>query len=501
MNNPIQHFIGGQLDQGFGTRTGDVLNPSTGATNGVCHYADAATLDKAVVLAQAAAKKWGAASHARRLNVIFKFRELLLANTDRLAIAIGLEHGKTLEDARGEIGRGLEAVEFATNAPHASKGEYSRNVGGGIDVFSTTFPLGVVGCIAPFNFPVMVPLVMATMAVAVGNAVILKPSERVPTSAMILSELWSEAGLPAGVWSVVHGDREVVDAMLVHHGIAAISFVGSTLVGEHIHKVGSAHGKRVGAFTGGKNHMVVMPDADLEAAANAFVAAAYGSASQRCMAVSLLLPVGDETAERLNELIIPKIKALKVGAYDDPKADFGALITAQSKQNVLKAIDDCLAAGGELLVDGRNLVVPGFEEGFYVGPTLFDRVTTDMTLYKEEIFGPARGIVRVKSLDEAIAVTNSHEFGNGAVIFTRSGLSAQRYITEVEAGMVGVNVAVPVPVGYHNFGGLRRSKFGESHLFGPDAVRFYTKIKTVSQRWPDVDLQPQSVSLAFPSNG
>ena len=497
MTQLIGHFIAGQPEAGTGRRTGPVFNPSTGEEIARCDYADRATLDRAVDVATQAGKRWGRASHAARQAVIFKLRELMIANLDLLAEVIGREHGKTIADAKGELGRAIEGIEFAVNAPHVTKGEFATNVGGDIDVFSMRTPIGVVGAITPFNFPIMVPAVMMTMAISVGNAVVWKPSEKVPTAALEFARLWKEAGLPDGVFNVVQGDKEMVDAILEHPGIAGVSFVGSTAVGEYVYQKGTSHNKRVAAFTGGKNHMVVMPDADLDAAASAFVAAGFGSASQRCMAVSLLLPVGQATADRLRELVIEKTKALKVGPYNDPQADFGAVVSAQSKQAVLQAIENCIKDGGELLLDGRSLQVPGHANGYYVGPTLFDRVTTDMQMYKEEIFGPVRAIMRPMTLDEAIAITNAHDFGNGSVIYTRDGKSAHRFMTEVESGMIGVNVSVPLPAAYFNFGGLRRSKFGEGHLYGPDAARFYTKIKTISQRWPDADQQAAPVSLAF----
>lgn len=497
MTQLIGHFIAGQPEAGTGRRTGPVFNPSTGQEIARCDYADRATLDRAVAVATQAGKRWGHASHAARQAVIFKLRELMIANLDLLAEVIGREHGKTIADAKGELGRAIEGIEFAVNAPHVTKGEFATNVGGDIDVFSMRTPIGVVGAITPFNFPIMVPAVMMTMAISVGNAVVWKPSEKVPTAALEFARLWKEAGLPDGVFNVVQGDKEMVDGILEHPGIAGVSFVGSTAVGEYVYQKGTSHNKRVAAFTGGKNHMVVMPDADLDAAASAFVAAGFGSASQRCMAVSLLLPVGQATADRLRELVIEKTKALKVGPYNDPQADFGAVVSAQSKQAVLQAIENCIKDGGELLLDGRGLQVPGHANGYYVGPTLFDRVTTDMQMYKEEIFGPVRAIMRPMTLDEAIAITNAHDFGNGSVIYTRDGKSAHRFMTEVESGMIGVNVSVPLPAAYFNFGGLRRSKFGEGHLYGPDAARFYTKIKTISQRWPDADQEAAPVSLAF----
>lgn len=496
----MSHLIAGEAYQGRDDRSGVVLNPSDGSVLYDCAYAGKATLDHAVDVAFTAGRGWGKASQARRLEVIFRMRQLVVDNIDALARLVGHESGKTIADATGEIGRALEALEFATNAAQVTKGEYSRNVGGGIDTFSIRQPVGIVGCIAPFNFPVMVPLMMSAMAIACGNAVILKPSERVPGAAALLGALWREAGLPDGVWNSVNGDREVVDAMLRHPRIAAISFVGSTHVGEYIYRQGSAHDKRVAAYTGGKNHMIVMPDADLGSAASAFVSAGYGSSSQRCMAVSLLLAVGEGTAERLRGLIVPKIAALHVGAYDDPRADFGALISADAKRVVEQAIDDGVAAGAELVIDGRGLIVPGLERGFYTGPTLLDHVTTDMDFWKQEIFGPARGIMRFADLDAALEAVNAHDYGNGAVIFTRSGHSAHRFMEEAEAGMIGVNVPVPVPAGHHNFGGLRRSKFGDAHMFGPDAARFYTKMKTVSQRWPEPEAVESGFSLAFPSN-
>lgn len=496
----VEHYIGGRTVAGKNDSYGDIFNPSTGEIRGKCAYATAETLDHTVQVAAKAGKSWAATSHARRTQVIYNLRELILANIEEIAVLVGIEHGKTIDDAKGEIGRAIEAVEFATNSPHMNKGEYLQNVGGGIDTYSVLQPLGVVGCIAPFNFPFMVPVFMATMAIACGNAVILKPSEKVPSASMRLSELWKEAGLPDGVWNVVNGDREVVNAMLSHSGISAISFVGSTPIGEHVYQQGCAHGKRVAAFTGGKNHMVVMPDADMEQAAVSFLSSAYGSASQRCMAISLLVTVGEGTAERLLEKIKPKIEALKVGRYDDPKADFGPLVSAQAKATVEAAIERALADGAQMVVDGRGLEIAGNEAGYYCGATLLDHVTTDMEFYKEEVFGPARGILRVPDLNTAIEVTNSHEFGNGAVIFTRDGHTANRFFDEVLAGMIGINVPVPVPTGCFNFGGLRRSKFGEGHLFGPDAVRFFTHIKTMSQRWPAPAEHLRDESFAFPEN-
>ena len=497
MQNIIGHYILGQHITDT-VKSGPIFNPSTGEEIARCAYADVTVIDQAVQAATSiSAKKWAKASHATRLQVLFKLRELMIAKTDELAEIIGREHGKTIPDAKGEIGRAIEGIEFACNAPHVTKGEYARNVAGDIDVFSIRVPVGVVGCITPFNFPIMIPAVMMAMAVSVGNSIVWKPSEKVPSAALFFANLWKEAGLPDGIFNIVQGDKAAVDAILEHPEIAAVSFVGSTVIGEYVYQKGTAHNKRVASFTGGKNHMVVMPDADLEAAANAFVSAGFGSASQRCMAVSLLVPVGEETANQLLALIIEKTKALKVGAYNDPTADFGAVISAQSQQSVLKAIDQCIADGAKLVLDGRNFEHPEYKNGYYIGPTLFDHISTDMDFYKQEVFGPARGILRVNTLDEAIAVTNSHEFGNGSVIFTRDGKTVHRFFNEVESGMIGVNVPVPLPVSYFNFGGLRRSKFGESHLYGPDAARFYTKLKTISQKWPEPEEGNQGISLAF----
>lgn len=494
------HFIGGAFDSGLGTRTGPVYNPATGEVAYQLHYADRATLDRVCEIAGKAGRDWGNQSHARRIQVIFKMRELVIRDTEILAELIGKENGKTLDDAKGEIGRGLEALEFAAAEPHVTKGEFTRNVGGNIDMFSFRQPVGIVACISPFNFPVMVPLAMTAMAVATGNAVILKPSERVPGAAAHLSKLWTEAGLPDGVWSLVNGDKEIVDAILEHPAIGAISFVGSTRVGEYIYQEGTSHNKRVAAYTGGKNHMIVMPDADLDQAASAFVSAGYGSASQRCMAISVAVVVGEDTASKLREKVVALIGGLRVGAWDTEGADFGPVVTAGAQKSVNDAIARAVDEGGELVVDGRDLKIEGYEGGYFCGPSLVDNVTQDMQLWQEEIFGPVRAFMRAKDLGEALDIVNAHEYGNGAAIFTRSGYASQRFANEVEAGMIGVNVPIPIPVGYHNFGGLRRSKFGDAHMFGPDAARFYTKMKTVSHRWPEPESVDEGLSMSFPSN-
>ncbi len=409
------------------------------------------------------------------------------------------ESGKTIEDAKGEITRGIESVDLAINAPHLLKGEYSVNVGGNINAYSAKVPLGVVAAISPFNFPVMVPLAITSMAVAVGNSVILKPSERVPCSALFLSELWKEAGLPDGVWTVINGDKDTVNELLTNPTIEAISFVGSTPVADYIYATGSKHGKRVTALGGGKNNMIVMPDADLEQAANAFLGAAYGAASQRCMAISTIIPVGEETANHLVKILANKIAKLKVGPSTDKEVDFGPVITQQSKDAIIGYIDRSLEEGATLVCDGRNPDIAQNSNGFYLGPTLLDNVKPGMEIYEQEVFGPARNVVRVETLEEAIQLINEHELGNGVTIFTNNGAVARKFTTEIEVGMVGVNVPIPIPVGYHNFGGWKRSKFGEGHMFGPDQVRFFTKAKTISEKWFEED-STSSTTFAFPSN-
>lgn len=496
----LTHFIGGEMVDGKSGRFGDVYNPSTGEVIAQVPLATKEEVVETIQKAQDAFPAWRKTSVARRVEVIQRFRALLVEETDRLAELIGRESGKTIADAKGEISRGIESVDFAMNAPHMLKGEYSVNVGGNINSFSVKQPLGVVTAIAPFNFPVMVPLAMTSMAVACGNSVILKPSERVPHSALLISELWQKAGLPAGVWSVVNGDKEAVDELLSNPLVTAISFVGSTKVAEYIYHEGSRHNKRVAAFGGGKNHMIIMPDADVDQAVTAFLGAAFGAASQRCMAISAAIPVGEKTAELFTEKLKERVAELKVGPYHDEQVDFGPVITQQSKDLVVKYIEESLEEGAQLAFDGRNPEICQTDKGFFLGPTLLDHVTTDMKIYKEEVFGPARIVVRVSSLDEAIEMINNHELGNGVTIFTNNGAAARKFTEEIEVGMVGVNVPIPIPVGYHNFGGWKASKFGEGHMFGPDTVRFFTKSKTVSERWPDADTIGQKTDFSFPSN-
>ena len=495
----LNHFIGGVMTPGKSERFGNVYAPSTGELIGLCPLATTEEVNEAVEVAHTAFEKWKRISVGKRVEVLYRFRSLLVEETNRLAEIIGLESGKTISDAKGEVVRGIESVDLAINAPHLLKGEYSVNVGGNINSFSLKQPLGVVAAISPFNFPAMVPLAMTSMAVAVGNAVILKPSEKVPNAALFISELWKKAGLPDGVWTVINGDKEAVDAILRNPKIHAISFVGSTPVAEYVYHEGTKNNKRVAAFGGGKNHMVIMPDADLDQAVTAFLGAAYGSASQRCMAISAAMPVGEKTAEAFVAKLKARVEELKVGAYDDENADFGAVITQQSKDTVIKYINESLEEGAVLTVDGRNPELNAPDKGFYLGPTLLDHVTPDMKVYRDEVFGPARIVVRVNTLDEAIKLINNHEFGNGVTIFTESGPASRKFVEEIEVGMVGVNVPIPIPVGYHNFGGWKRSKFGEGHMFGPDAARFFTKSKTVSERWPEAK-EENKTEFSFPSN-
>ncbi|MFF2288676.1 CoA-acylating methylmalonate-semialdehyde dehydrogenase [Peribacillus butanolivorans] len=496
----LTHFIGGEMKAGKSERFGNVYSPSTGEVINLCPYASVEDVNETVDVAHAAFTAWKNTSVGKRVEVIHRFRSLLVEETERLANIIGLENGKTIDDAKGEISRGIESVDFAINAPHMLKGEYSVNVGGNINAFSMKQPLGVVAAISPFNFPAMVPLAMTTMAVACGNAVILKPSERVPNAALFISELWKKAGLPDGIWSVINGDKEAVDAILKNQKVHAISFVGSTRVAEYIYHEGCRNNKRVAAFGGGKNHMIIMPDADLDQAVNAFLGAAYGSASQRCMAISAAMPIGEKTAEAFVAKLKTRVEELKVGAYNDENADFGAVITQESKDTIIKYIDESLEEGAELCVDGRNPEICETNKGFYLGATLLDHVTPEMKIYRDEVFGPARIVVRVNNLDEAIALVNNHEFGNGVTIFTESGAAARKFSEQIEVGMVGVNVPIPIPVGYHNFGGWKRSKFGEGHMFGPDTVRFFTKTKTVSERWPESKEIENKTDFSFPSN-
>ncbi len=495
----VNHLIHGELTAGTG-RSADVFNPSTGAATKKVALADRATMQLAIDSAKSAYPAWRNTPPAKRAQVMFRFKQLLEQHEATISKLISEEHGKTLEDAAGELKRGIENVEFACAAPEILKGEYSRNVGPNIDAWSDLQPIGVVAGITPFNFPAMVPLWMYPLAIVCGNCFILKPSERDPSSTLYIAQLLIEAGLPKGVLNVVHGDKEAVDALIEAPEVKALSFVGSTPIAEYIYSEGTKRGKRVQALGGAKNHAVLMPDADLDNAVSALMGAAYGSCGERCMAISVAVCVGDQIADALVEKIVPQIKALKIGAGTSCGLDMGPLVTGAARDKVKGYIDAGVAQGASLVVDGRDLVVAGNENGFFVGGTLFDKVTPEMTIYTDEIFGPVLCIVRVGSLEAAMQLINDHEYGNGTCIFTRDGDAARLFCDEIEVGMVGVNVPLPVPVAYHSFGGWKRSLFGDLHAYGPDGVRFYTRKKAITQRWPQ-RASHEAAQFAFPSNG
>lgn len=485
MVQTLQHLIGGQLVEGHSGRFGDVFNPATGEPTARVPLASADEVNRAVATAAAAFGSWRDTPPLQRARVLFRFKTLLDQHLEELAELVSAEHGKVLSDARGSVIRGIEVVEFACGAPHLLKGEFSENVGTQVDSHSIRQPLGVCVGITPFNFPAMVPMWMFPLAIVCGNSFILKSSEKVPSTALRLAELLTEAGLPNGVMNVLNGDRETVDALLTHPGVAAVSFVGSTPVAEHIYQTASSHGKRVQALGGAKNHMVVMPDADLDQAADALMGAAYGSAGERCMAISVAVVVGDTTADALIERLVPRLKKLKIGPGSDPEAEMGPLVTREHRERVQGYVDLGVAEGAELLVDGRNSTIPGHENGYFLGGCLFDRVTPEMRIYREEIFGPVLCIVRVADFQAAIRLVNEHELGNGTAIFTRDGDSARTYASQVQVGMVGINVPIPVPMAFHSFGGWKRSLFGDIHVHGMEGVRFYTRLKTITTRWPE----------------
>ena len=484
MTATIAHFINGKAVFGNSSRSAEVYNPATGAVTGRVALADKGDVEAAIASAQAAFPAWSATTPLARARVMFKFKQLLEDHADEIALAITHEHGKVFSDAKGELTRGLEVVEFACGIPHLVKGEHSMNVGTGVDSYSEYAPLGVVAGITPFNFPCMVPMWMFPIAIACGNTFILKPSERDPTPTLILARLLKEAGLPDGVFNVVHGDKLAVDVLLDDLRVQAISFVGSTPIAEYIYSRGSAAGKRVQALGGAKNHMVIMPDADMDQAANALLGAGYGSAGERCMAISVAVCVGDAAAEALIAKLKPMVASLRVGPGDKDNPDMGPLVTCQHRDKVKGYIDTGESEGAELLVDGRGLKVAGHEDGFYLGGTLFDRVTPEMTIYKEEIFGPVLCIVRVPDFNTACRLINDHEYGNGTAIFTRDGDAARQFSHSIQVGMVGINVPIPVPMAFHSFGGWKRSLFGPLHMHGTDGVRFYTRLKTITARWP-----------------
>lgn len=493
----VSHFIDGQLQQGSSTARADIYNPAYGTVQGQLVLGSADDLALAVSAAQHAFAGWSETPALARARILQNYLQLLQQHSEELAGIISREHGKTLADARGEVARGIEVVEYATGVPQLLKGEYSEQVARGIDAWSMRQALGVVAGITPFNFPAMVPMWMFPMALACGNCFILKPSERDPSAAIFLAQLLQQAGLPKGVFNVVQGDKTVVDAILDHPGIQAVSFVGSTPIAQQIYQRGSAQGKRVQALGGAKNHMVVMPDADLTMAVDALIGAAYGSAGERCMAISIAVAVG-EVADTLVAQLAQRVRQLKVSHGLDEQAEMGPVITAAAKQRIEQLIAEGVAAGAELVVDGRGLQVAGCEQGFFCGASLFDRVTPAMSIYQQEIFGPVLGVVRVDNLEQAIALINAHEYGNGVAVFTRDGAVAREFTREIQVGMVGVNVPLPVPMAFHSFGGWKRSLFGDHHIYGPEGIRFYTRVKAVMQRWPEPKQVSKGADFAFP---
>lgn len=484
MTKQLTHYVGGTHCEGSSGRFADVYNPSTGQVQAQVPLASADEVREVIANAAEAQVKWAATNPQKRARILHRFVDLVNQNADELAEMLSLEHGKTVADAHGDIQRGLDVVEFATAAPHLLKGEYSDSVGTGIDVYSMRQPLGVVAGITPFNFPAMIPLWKCGPAIAAGNAFVLKPSERDPSVPLRLAELWTEAGLPDGIFNVVNGDKEAVDTLLDDPRIKAVGFVGSTPIAQSIYEHAARTGKRAQCFGGAKNHLIIMPDADLDQAADALLGAAFGSAGERCMAISVAVPVGQQTADALVEKLVERTKTLKVGHALDPEADFGPVVAASALERIEGYIAAGEKEGAKLLVDGRGVKVEGHEGGYYVGATLFDEVTTDMSIYREEIFGPVLSVVRVDDFEEALALPSNHEFGNGVAIYTRDGDTAREFARRVDVGMVGVNVPIPVPIAYYTFGGWKASGFGDLNQHGPDAFRFYTKTKTVTSRWP-----------------
>ena len=484
MPRDIPHFIGGKRVQGQGSRATPVFNPATGEETGRVALATADEVAQAVEAAKAAFPGWARTTPLRRARVLNRFLRLLDEQGDQIADVIVAEHGKVFSDAQGEIARGVEVVEFATGAPHLLKGEITENVGTRVDSHSLRQPLGVVAGITPFNFPAMVPMWMFPVALACGNCFILKPSERDPSASLILADMLKEAGLPDGVFSVLQGDKEAVDGLLHHPDVQAVSFVGSTPIARYIYETAARTGKRAQALGGAKNHMIVMPDADLDLAVDALMGAAYGAAGERCMAISVAVPVGDEVADALISRLEPRVRGLKIGPGNDPEAEMGPLVTAQHRDKVKNYIDIGEREGARLVIDGRGLSLQGYENGFFLGGTLFDRVTPEMTIYKEEIFGPVLSVVRADGYEQAAQMINAHEFGNGTAIFTRDGDAAREFAHQIQVGMVGINVPIPVPMAFHSFGGWKASLFGDHHMHGPEGVRFYTRLKTITSRWP-----------------
>jgi len=480
----IQNAIGGKLVTSVSTRTQPVFNPATGEAIATLPLSTNDEINDAVAAAKKALPGWANTTPMKRARVMFKFKELLEKHADELASLISLEHGKVHDDALGELARGIDCVDFACGIPHLLKGEFSRNVGPSIDSYSDRQPLGVVAGITPFNFPAMVPMWMYPLAIACGNTFILKPSERDPSAPMFAFKLLMEAGLPDGVMNVIHGDKEAVDAILDHPDIKAVSFVGSTPIAEYVYRRGTQAGKRMQALGGAKNHMIVMPDADMDQAADALMGAGFGSAGERCMAISVAVPVGDKTADALIAKLKPRVEALKIGPATDKDAQMGPIVSKAQRDKIVGYIDAGVEAGAELVVDGRGFSLQGYENGFFVGGTLFDHVKPDMKIYREEIFGPVLSVVRAGSYQDAVDLIHGHEYANGTAIFTRDGDAAREFADKIEVGMVGINVPIPVPVAYHSFGGWKRSLFGDHSIYGPEGVHFYTRLKTVTTRWP-----------------
>ncbi|MCO5091802.1 CoA-acylating methylmalonate-semialdehyde dehydrogenase [Bosea sp. (in: a-proteobacteria)] len=480
----VGHFIGGKQVAGTSGRTADIYQPMDGSVIGKVALASPAELDAAVRDAAEAQPKWAAVNPQRRARVLMRFLDLIAQNNDALADLLAREHGKTIPDAKGDIQRGVEVLEYSLGIPGLMKGEFTDGAGPGIDIYSMRQPLGVVAGITPFNFPAMIPLWKLGPAIACGNAFILKPSERDPGVPMRLAELFVEAGGHPGILNVVNGDKEAVDAILDHPEIKAVGFVGSTPIAEYIYARGCAAGKRVQCFGGAKNHMIIMPDADMDQTVDALIGAGYGSAGERCMAISVAVPVGKATADELVRRLIPRVESLKIGPSTDASADYGPVVTRAAMEKIKAYVDIGVKEGAKLLVDGRDFRMQGYENGFYVGGCLFDNVTKDMRIYKEEIFGPVLSVLRAESYDEALKLTNDHEYGNGTAIFTRDGDAARDFASKVQVGMVGINLPIPVPLAYYTFGGWKRSAFGDLNQHGPDSIRFYTKTKTVTARWP-----------------
>jgi malonate-semialdehyde dehydrogenase (acetylating)/methylmalonate-semialdehyde dehydrogenase len=494
----IGHFLNGTTVEGASGRYGDIFNPATGEVQAKVAFASRAEMRKAVEHAQKAFGEWSAVNPQRRARVMFNFKALVEKNMDALALMLSNEHGKVLADARGDIQRGLEVIEFACGIPHLMKGEYTEGAGPSIDIYSMRQPLGVVAGITPFNFPAMIPMWMFGVAIACGNTFICKPSEKDPSVPMRLGELMMEAGAPAGVLQIVNGDKEAVDAILENPDIQAVSFVGSSAIAHYVYSHGTANGKRVQAMGGAKNHAIIMPDADLDQVTNELIGAGYGSAGERCMAISVAVPVGEKMADALIGKLKPRVESLRVGIPTDPDADYGPLVTAAHREKVMAYIDQGVAEGAELVVDGRGFQMQGYEKGFYLGGSLFDRVKPEMKTYQEEIFGPVLQIARAQDFNEALSLPSNHQYGNGVAIFTRDGDAAREFASKVKIGMVGINVPIPVPLAYHTFGGWKRSAFGDVNQHGPEGVRFYTRVKTVTARWPKGGVR-ENASFVIPT--